>query len=149
MYSHRALISLRIQRCGGIARDWNVVMKGYTLFRRDRSGRCGGGVALYVRQHLECTELCLGVDNEWVESLWVRIKWQTSKGNTVVGVCYRLPEQEEVDEAFYRQLEAASQSQVLVLVGDFNYPDICWKSNTAKHKQSKRFLESFDDNFLS
>ncbi|RMC20270.1 hypothetical protein DUI87_01116 [Hirundo rustica rustica] len=35
------------------------------------------------------------------------------------------------------------------LWGDLNYPDICWRSNTAKHKQSMRFLESIDDNFLS
>lgn len=27
--------------------DWNVVIKGYTLFRRDRPGRYSGGVALY------------------------------------------------------------------------------------------------------
>ena len=24
---------------------------------------------------------------------------------------------------------------------DFNFPDICWKYNTAQRKQSKRFLE--------
>lgn len=39
-------------------------MKGYTLLRRDRAGRCGGGVAFCVRQHLECIDLCLGVDDE-------------------------------------------------------------------------------------
>ncbi|GAB0204077.1 mitochondrial enolase superfamily member 1 [Grus japonensis] len=45
----------------------------------------------------------------------------------------RPPDQEEeVDEAFYRQLEVASQSQALVLMGDFNHPDICWKVFTAK-----------------
>lgn len=55
----------------------------------------------------------------------------------------------EVHGFFYRQLEAALKSQALVLVGDFNYWDICWRSNTAKHKQSRRFLESTDDNFMS
>ncbi|GAB0207738.1 hypothetical protein GRJ2_003239500 [Grus japonensis] len=59
-----------------------------------------------------------------------------------------LPDQ-EVDEAFYRQLEVASQSQALVLMGDFNHPDICWKSKRAKHAQSRRFLQSIDDNFLT
>lgn len=67
-----------------------------------------------------------------------------------MGVCYRLPEQEEeVDEAFYRQLEAASQFQALVLVGDLNYPNVFCRNNTEKDKQSRRFLESIDDNFLS
>jgi len=33
-------------------------------------------------------------------------------------------------------------------VGDFNLPDICWKYNTAERKQSRRFLECVEDNFL-
>lgn len=32
----------------------------------------------------------------------------------VVGVCYRPPDEEKVDEDFYRELEAASKLQVLV-----------------------------------
>ncbi|GAB0209615.1 hypothetical protein GRJ2_003427200 [Grus japonensis] len=130
--------------------DWNAVMDGYVLFRKDRTARRGGGVALYVREQLECIKLCLSVDEEQVESLWVRMKGQANMGDTVVGVYYRPPDQEEeVDEAFYRQLEVALRSQALVLMGDFNHPDICWKSNTAKHAQSRRFLQSIDDNFLT
>lgn len=71
---------MQLQRHHGIAHDWNVD----TFFRKDRPGRQGGGVALYVQGHLECLELCLRVDDERVESLWVRIKGQTSKGDTVV-----------------------------------------------------------------
>lgn len=40
--------------------DWNVVMDGYVLFRKDRPARCGGGVALYVREQLQCIEYCPG-----------------------------------------------------------------------------------------
>ena len=34
-------------------------------------------------------------------------------------------------------------------MGDFNYPDICRRNNTAGHKQAKRFLECISDNFLT
>jgi len=34
-------------------------------------------------------------------------------------------------------------------VGDFNLPDICWKYNTEERKQSRRFLECVEDNFLT
>ncbi|GAB0207498.1 mitochondrial enolase superfamily member 1 [Grus japonensis] len=34
-------------------------------------------------------------------------------------------------------------------MGDLNHPDICWKGNTARHAQSRRFLQSIDDNFLT
>ena len=79
-----------------------------------------------------------------------------------MGVYYRPPDQEEevdeesrnkrklqVDEAFYRQLQAASQSQALVLMGDFNHPDINWEDHTTRQVQSRRFLQSIDDNFLN
>jgi len=127
--------------------DWYAVMDGYRLFRKDRPTRRGGGVALYVREQLECTELCLGVDEEGVESLCVKIKGQPHMGDVIVGVHYRPPDQEkEVEEAFYKQLKVASQA--LVLVGDFKYPDISWEDSTARHMQSRRFLQSTDDNFL-
>lgn len=60
-------------------------------------------------------------------------------GDIVGGVCNRPPDQEKVDEDFCRQLEASSKLQVIVQ--DFNSPDICWRSNTTKHKQPRRLLD--------
>ncbi|GAB0197130.1 hypothetical protein GRJ2_002178300 [Grus japonensis] len=127
--------------------DWSVGMEGYRLFRKDRQGRRGGGVALYVNDQLECMERHLGMDEEPTESLWVRIKGRT--GDITAGVCFRPPDQgDRADEALYRQIGAASCSQALVLTGDFSHPDICWRDNAAERKQSRRFLECIDDNFL-
>ncbi|KAK4823577.1 LOW QUALITY PROTEIN: hypothetical protein QYF61_003581 [Mycteria americana] len=123
-------------------------MDGYKLFRRDRRGRRGGGVALYIRECLDSLELDDGDDR--VECLWVRIRGKANKADIVVGICYRPPNQdEETDELFYKQLGEASRSLALVLVGDFNLPDVCWKYNTAERKQSRRFLEHVADNFLT
>ena len=64
-----------------------------------------------MREQLECIELCLAVDEERVESLWIRTKGQTHTGDVIVGVYYRPPDQEEeVDEAFYKQMKPASES---------------------------------------
>jgi len=53
----------------------------------------------------------------------------------VVGVCYRPPDQEEqADEAFYRQLKAASHSQAQVLMWNLSHPNVCYRDNTAGHK---------------
>lgn len=35
------------------------------------------------------------------------------------------------------------------IVGEFNYHDLCWTSNTIKHKQPRCFLESTDGDFLT
>lgn len=103
-----------------------------------------------MRKHTECIKLCLVVDDEQVKSLWVRIKQQTSRDDTAVCVCYRPPKQEtEVHEALYMQYKAVSEIQTLLLLGDFNYADICCRTITGKHEQPSRFLKSIDHSFLS
>ncbi|PKU29971.1 hypothetical protein llap_19724 [Limosa lapponica baueri] len=88
--------------------EWSVGMEGYRLFRKDRLGRQGGGVALYVNDQPESMELHLGMDEDPTESLWIRIKGSTGAGDVTVGVCYRTPDQgDREDEALYRQIGAA------------------------------------------
>ena len=53
-----------------------------------------------------------------------------------------------MDKAFLLQLQEVSRSGALVLMGDFNHPDICWDSGMVGGRQSRRFLESVEDNFL-
>jgi len=146
VHTCRAIILLASRRCGaGGSYHQSVGMEGYRLFRKDRQGRQGGG----VNDQLQCMELCLGIDEEPTESLWVRIKARAGTGDIIVGVCYRPPDQEEwVDEGLYRQIGAASHSQTLVFTRDFKHPHICWRDNTGGCKQSRRFLECVDDNFL-
>ncbi|GAB0201705.1 hypothetical protein GRJ2_002636100 [Grus japonensis] len=127
---------------------WTVAIDGYRLFRRDKQGRRSGGIDLYIKKQIAFEELSLKNSHEQVESLWVRVR--DNKRNLVVGVYYRLPDQgEPIDEAFLLQLQEASHSQALILLGDFNRSDICWKSTTASCRQSRRLLECIEDNFLS
>ena len=74
---------------------------------------------------------------------------RANKANILVGLCYRPPNQdEETDEAFYKQLAEVVPLSALLLMRDLNFPEICWKYNTAQKKQSGRFLEYMQDNFL-
>ena len=63
--------------------DWSAAMDGYKLFRKDRQGRRGSGVALYVKECFEVIELMTG-DNK-VESLWVKIRGRADKADILVG----------------------------------------------------------------
>ncbi|KAK4819764.1 hypothetical protein QYF61_011364 [Mycteria americana] len=56
---------------------------------------------------------------------------------------------EPTDEAFFLQLQEASYSQALFLLGYFNQPYICWKRSMASCKQSGRLLECIEGNFLT
>ncbi|KAJ7411919.1 hypothetical protein BTVI_48147 [Pitangus sulphuratus] len=123
-----------------VSHDWSAAMDGYMLFRRDRQGRRGGGVALYLREPRDSIEL--EVSDDKVECLWVKIRGKANKADILVGICYRSSNKdEEVYELFYKQLVDVSRSPALVLVGDFNLTDVCWELNTAEKKQTRRFLE--------
>jgi len=125
-------------------------MDGYKLFRRDRQEKRGGGVGLYVRDCFDCTELNDCDDKVECLCLSVKMRGKAHKADILLGVCYRPPSQDqEIDEVFYKRLAEVSLSLALVLMGDFNLPDICWKYNTAERKQSRRFLGCVEDNFLT
>lgn len=90
-------------------------------------GRAGGalcnrGTGLYS------TELAIGEDT--VKNLWVAIKGQANKGDVIIGVYSRLPSQDDnTNELFFRERRDTSRSAALVLMGDFNLPDLNWEKS--------------------
>lgn len=60
----------------------------------------------------------------------------------MVGVHYRLP------GAWWWNLLLQLQD-ALVLLEDFNCPDVCWESSTVSCRQSRRLQECMEDNFLT
>lgn len=58
-------------------------------------------------------------------------------------------QEEQADEAFLQALAEVAQSPDLIFVGNFNLSNVCWKYNITERMQSRRFLKSVDDNFLT
>ncbi|XP_060139070.1 uncharacterized protein LOC132593239 [Zootoca vivipara] len=129
--------------------DWNVQIEGYNLFQRNRPNRKGGGGVLYVRDVYTCEEIQDLKLQSHIESIWVKIKGEKNNSDLIVGVYYRPPSQtEDTDEAFLEQMTRHSKGGEIVVMGDFNYPDICWMSNSAKSIRLNRFLTGLADNFI-
>lgn len=125
MCSYRATISLGSWRRGGIAHTTRALQwldtgsLGRTIW--DGEERINPVCERALGMH--------GTDGEPAEGLWVRISGQ----NNVVGVCYRLHDEEEAaNEAFLEQLEKASSLQALVFKEYFNHCNICWRGNTTE-----------------
>ena len=105
------------ETCWNGSYDWSVPVDCYELFRRDRRGRRGGSVAIYIMNAIEPEDLSLKYSHEQVKSLWVMVRDLGSKGSLVISVYYRSPSQAEPVNL---QLQGASQSQALILLEDFN-----------------------------
>ncbi|RMC20200.1 hypothetical protein DUI87_01046 [Hirundo rustica rustica] len=66
----------------GDSHNWKAAMDGYKLFRSDRQGRRGSGVALYVRECLDSLELNDGDDT--VEGSWGGIQGKANRADVWV-----------------------------------------------------------------
>ena len=53
-----------------------------------------------------------------------------------------------MDEKFEKQIAGFSKRHNAAVMGDFNYPDICWEANSVKYGPSKKVLACVTDNFL-
>lgn len=107
MDSYRSMTSLGLWRHGGVTHDWSAATEECGLVQKDGVGGHGGRVALFVEGWLQRTELSFAASDRAVESLWARIRGQTSIGKTVVGVCSRYGQEHQADEGFFQQLEKA------------------------------------------
>lgn len=86
---------------------------------------------MYVRNSFDCSERNDG--DARAECLWVRIREKANRADVLVDISYRPPNQDEdAEEIFCKQLTEDSQLLTLVLMEDFNLPDVFWKYNREK-----------------
>lgn len=122
-----------------IAKSWltpdeqtgNLGPPGYCIYRADREdGRTGGGVLLMVaQQHDQHSFLKLVTPNIQGVSLSIKV----GKTVTRVACIYRSPtaSMEESMELFHFLNEQIRTNGKLLIMGDFNAPEINWNTETA------------------
>jgi len=128
--------------------DAEIHLSGYQMFRCDRNTENrGGGVLLYVRDSLKATEV--HIKSGFGEHVWCQI------GELTVGVIYRSNNSrivgQENNNNLFKLLREVCQKPVLIL-GDFNYPDIDWSTYTALSSASHdccEFINTVEDCFLT
>ena len=101
--------------------DETLKLPGYKFppFRRDRQNKTGGGVIVYVKEHINCiVRPDLQIDN--IECLWIEIKFKNKK--YVYGTFYIPPDsgsQSWLDIEQSIDL-ALNSNHAIIIVGDFN-----------------------------
>ena len=123
--------------------DGEILPSNYTIYRCDRASR-GGGVLLAVKHSLPSIQLSLSSD---IESVIVEI---TSSRSFIVCVVYAPP---SADDLYYRHLSdllsSLPPSKDLLILGDFNFPDIDWELLSGRSRQSSSFCDLIVDFNLS
>ena len=69
--------------------DAELGMTGYVMFRKDRIGRRGGGVILYIKESIQAYVIQLEKEAECEEAVWCNIV--SGNSTLTVGLVYRSP----------------------------------------------------------
>ena len=110
----------------------------YDLFRKDRDSRQGGGVLIATKKELQAEHQT----NVYTvcEALWVSVKLQAAR---TLYICsfYRPNCQDETSSGALRDtLNRIPSHSNMIVAGDFNYPDIDWKTKTTQSQSTTRRL---------
>ena len=130
--------------------DSEILPSHYTVFRNDRktNGRHGGGVLIAVR---DCIPATLRANHQCEsELLFIDLLFSHERRITL-GEFYRPPggDTKPLEDRRICIQELNSTAE-LILVGDFNLPDIDWSCNRALHQSDNNALliDLIQDNCL-
>ena len=126
--------------------DAELGMTGYVMFRKDRIGRRGGGVILYIKESIQAYEMKLEKEAECEEAVWCNIV--SGNSTLTVGLVYRSPNiNTEENEKIQNAIKEVSKRDCIIM-GDFNHGHIQWKSLQSTGSEDQKFLNLVQDSFL-
>ena len=127
--------------------DAELGMTRYVVFRKDRLGRRGGGVILYIKESIQAYEIKLEKEAECEEAVWCNIV--TGNSTLTVGLVYRSPNiSMEENEKIHNAIKEVSKRDCIIM-GDFNHGHIQWTSLQSTGREDQEFLNLVQDSFLS
>ena len=116
----------------GITESWannditnaELGLEGYVMFRKDRIGRRGGGVLLYIKDTIPAYEVQLQEEADCNEAIWCNLV--TGHTTVIIGVVYRCPNiTKQNNEKNHNAINEVSKGDCII-VGDFNHGNIKW-----------------------
>ena len=127
--------------------DAELGLEGYVMFRKDRMGRRGGGVLLYIKESIPAYEVQLQEEADCKEALWCNLV--TGHTTVTIGVVYRCPNITiQNNEKIHKAISEVSKGDCIIM-GDFNHGNIKWDSQQSTGVEDQQFLCLVQDNFFN
>ena len=127
--------------------DAELGLTGYVMFRKDRIGRRGGGVILYVKESIQAYEIKLEREADCDEAVWCKIVSGNSK--LTIGLVYRSPNINKEDNTKIKNAIKEVSKGECIIMGDFNHGHIQWNSLESTGIEDQQFLFLIQDSFLT
>ena len=117
------------------------------MFRKDRIGRRGGGVLLYIKETIPAYEVQLQEEADCNEAIWCKLV--TGHTTVTTEVVYRCPNiTKQNNEKIHNAISEVSKGDCIIM-GDFNHGNIKWDTLQSSGVEDQTFLCLVQDNFLT
>ena len=127
--------------------DAELGLEGYVMFRKDRIGKKGGGVLLYIKENIPAYEVQLSEEADCNEAIWCKLV--TGHTTVTIGVVYRCPNiTKQNNEKIHNAISEVSKGECIIM-GDFNHGNIKWDTQQSTGVEDQKFLCLVQDNFLT
>ena len=127
--------------------DAELGLEGYVMFRKDRMGKRGGGVLLYIKETIPAYAVQLHEEADCNEAIWCKLV--TGHTTFTIGVVYRCPNiTKENNEKIHNAIREVSKGDCIIM-GDFNHGNIKWDTLQSTGVEDQKFLCLVQDNFLT
>ena len=127
--------------------DAELGLTGYIMFRRDRIGRRGRGVILYVKESIQAYDIKLEREAGYDESVWCKIVSGNSK--LTIGLVYRSPNINKDDNTEIQNAIKEVNKGECIIMGDFNHGHMQWKSLESTGGENQHFPFLIQESFLT
>ena len=130
-----------------ILTDAELGLEGYVMFGKDRMGRRGGGVLLYIKETIPAYEVQLKEEADCNEAIWCKLV--TGHTTVTIVVVYRCPNiTKQNNEKIHNAISEVSKGDCIIM-GDFNHGNIKWGTLQRTGVEDQKLLCLVQDNFLT
>ena len=100
----------------------DVYIDGYSIIRKDRNFKRGGGVLMYIKDSINFKERNNINTNDTIEIIWSEIITKGNSPNTLIACVYRPP---NADKEYFENMldtfqKANLEEKEIIILGDFN-----------------------------
>ena len=117
------------------------------MFMKDRMGRRGGGVLLYIKDTIPAYDVQLQEEADCNEAIWCNLV--TGHTTVTIGVVYRCPNiTKQNNDNIHNTISEVSKGDCIIM-GDFNHGNIKWHSLQSTDVEAQMLLCLVHDNVLT
>ena len=121
----------------------------YNLYTNIKDSQNGRGTGLFIHNCLNSKKSAFVFNKGHVESVWAEVKL-TETEILLCGIVYKSQKEKENDilHDLFMSVSKLKNYTHLLIMGDFNYPDIDWENWSSNDITSQKFIETVQDAYL-